>query len=547
MKKKLLFLVAALALFVPSVMAAEVNDVESLKKCLTDGGACKVTKDIDASSEEKFVITKNVNLDLNGKTLQALLKISGKETVFTINSSVTGGKLIGKTGEGHAAVAVDAAKLVLNDGAILNETGYGVYCLNGATAIINGGEIKSLDSAISGNNTTGTMFFEVNGGKLTAERGASIYMPNQVSLKITDGVLTGGVSVRMGTITISGGTINAFNGTEANPIDKPEESYAIDGNVWFPDAIAVLGGTYISKAEEGNKLNLTITGGTINVNNKLGSAVAVYDFGKEKQEMKVSITGGKFTTASTSRNAYDVLNLKGLNVTNPKKGYGVISNTVSTLVTGGTFSTDVTEFVGYKYVVNKTGNTYTVVENKVLETTDEKVSFESDKALDNNLKLEVTEKTEDEIKKGTEKVTEAYKDNKKVKEVKLINLYEIDVLNGDGRIEKLEDGKFTIAIAIPESEQKYDAYKVIYIDEDGKIADTLDAKLEDGKVVFTTSHLSTYGVVGYNNVTETPTETKPEKNPTTSDINLALIISAIVISTIGVVITSKKISAKVTR
>ena len=60
MKKKLLFLVAALALFVPSVMAAEVNDVESLKKCLTDGGTCKVTKDIDAKSEEKFVITKNV-------------------------------------------------------------------------------------------------------------------------------------------------------------------------------------------------------------------------------------------------------------------------------------------------------------------------------------------------------------------------------------------------------------------------------------------------------------------------------------------------------
>ena len=182
-----------------------------------------------------------------------------------------------------------------------------------------------------------------------------------------------------------------------------------------------------------------------------------------------------------------------------------------------------------------------------IETTDEKVTFESDKALDNDLKLEVTEKNDDEIKKGTEKVTEAYKDNKKVKEVKLINLYEIDVLNGNGRIEKLEDGKFTIAIAIPESDQKYDNYKVVYFDEEGKLVETLNAKLENGKVVFTTSHLSTYGVVGYNNVTETPTETKPEKNPTTSDINLALIISAIVISTIGVVITSKKISAKVTR
>ncbi len=35
------------------------------------------------------------------------------------------------------------------------------------------------------------------------------------------------------------------------------------------------------------------------------------------------------------------------------------------------------KFVGDKYVVNKNGNTYAVVENKVLETTDEKVIFES--------------------------------------------------------------------------------------------------------------------------------------------------------------------------
>lgn len=266
----------------------------------------------------------------------------------------------------------------------------------------------------------------------------------------------------------------------------------------------------------------------------IGAGIAVVQH-TTQLPIEVNITGGTITGAE----ALYVNNTQG----NPTTAWAKVNVTV----TGGTFNTDVTKFVGDKYVVNKTGNTYTVVENKVLETTDEKVSFESDKALDNNLKLEVTEKTEDEIKKGTEKVTEAYKDNKKVKEVKLINLYEIDVLNGDGRIEKLEDGKFTIAIAIPESEQKYDAYKVIYIDEDGKIADTLDAKLVDGKVVFTTSHLSTYGVVGYNNVTETPTETKPEKNPTTSDINLALIIGAIVISAAGVVITSKKISAKVTR
>lgn len=540
MKKRMLFIaMAAIMLFVPSVMAAEVNDITSLKKCLNTGGTCKVTDNIDATTESNVTISKDVNLDLNGKTLKALLMVTGKDTVLTISSSEAGGKLIGNTASGYSAITVDSAKLVLNSGTIVNEGGYGVYCKNGATAIVNGGAITSHDSALGGNNTTGTMYFEINGGTLTTEAGMSIYMPNQVSLKVTDGTLNGGISVRMGTITISGGTINAFKGTEEYPIDKPEDYYSFSGNVWLPDGISVFGGTYTSDAEEGNKLNLTITGGTINVDNKLGSAVAIYDFGKVKQDMKISITGGKFTTASTTRNAYDVLTLKDIGVSNPKAGYGVVNNLVTTSITGGSFSTDVTKFVADKYVVNKNGNTYAVVENKVLETTDEKVIFESAEAIRNDLVLEVTEKTEDEIKKGTEKVTEAYKDNKKVKEVKLINLYEINVLNGDGSVEKLEDGKFTIAIAIPESEQKYDAYKVVYFDEEGKLVETLDAKLENGKVVFTTTHLSTYGIVGYNNVAT--------KNPATNDMNLALILASLGLASAGAVLVSRKKLAKANR
>ena len=540
MKKRMLFIaMAAIMLFVPSVMAAEVNDITSLKECLNTGGTCKVTDNIDATTESNVTISKDVNLDLNGKTLKALLMVTGKDTVLTISSSEAGGKLIGNTASGYSAITVDSAKLVLNSGTIVNEGGYGVYCKNGATAIVNGGAITSHDSALGGNNTTGTMYFEINGGTLTTEAGMSIYMPNQVSLKVTDGTLNGGISVRMGTITISGGTINAFKGTEKYPIDKPEDRYFSNGNLWLPDGISVLGGTYTSDAEEGNKLNLTITGGTINVDNKLGSAVAIYDFGKVKQDMKISITGGKFTTASTTRNAYDVLTLKDIGVSNPKTGYGVVNNLVTTSITGGSFNTDVTKFVADKYVVNKNGNTYAVVENKVLETTDEKVIFESAEAIRNDLVLEVTEKTEDEIKKGTEKVTEAYKDNKKVKEVKLINLYEINVLNGDGSVEKLEDGKFTIAIAIPESEQKYDAYKVVYFDEEGKLVETLDAKLENGKVVFTTTHLSTYGIVGYNNVAT--------KNPATNDMNLALILASLGLASAGAVLVSRKKLAKANR
>ncbi len=472
MKKKLLFLVAALALFVPSVMAAEktAGTEEELTKALSEavtGDTIKLTDDITFSSDHiRFKGEKELTLDFNNHNLTG----NGETTLIVENGVVT------FTGKGTLDVkdsyvnvwgheeSTSKKKTVLNvdkDVTILGSTGIAIFydVKHGAynTEVNFAGTIKATEIGI----TTNGEILNENGPVVNIKKSATI-------------------------------TATGENGT----------GIYCAGN-----------GTY--NIEEG----ATITGGT----------------GIEVRAGKLNVKGGTITGAE----ALYVNNTQG----NPTTAWAKVNVTV----TGGTFNTDVTKFVGDKYVVNKTGNTYTVVENKVLETTDEKVSFESDKALDNNLKLEVTEKTEDEIKKGTEKVTEAYKDNKKVKEVKLINLYEIDVLNGDGRIEKLEDGKFTIAIAIPESEQKYDAYKVIYIDEDGKIADTLDAKLVDGKVVFTTSHLSTYGVVGYNNVTETPTETKPEKNPTTSDINLALIISAIVISTIGVVITSKKISAKVTR
>lgn len=529
MKKRMLFIaMAAIMLFVPSVMAAEVKDITSLKECLNNGGTCKVTNNIDATTESDITISKDVNLDLNGKTLKALFMVTGKDTVLTISSSEAGGKLIGNTASRKSAITVDSAKLVLNSGTIVNEGGYGVYCMNGATAIINGGEITSRASALGGNNTTGTFYFEINGGTLTTEAGMSIYMPNQVSLTVTGGTLNGGISVRMGTITISGGTINAFNGTEKYPIDKPEDRYFSSGNLWLPDGISVLGGTYTSDAEEGNKLNLTITGGTINVDNKLGSAVAVYDFGKVKQDMKISITGGKFTTASTTRNAYDVLTLKDIGVSNPKEGYGVVNNLVTTSITGGSFNTDVSKFVADKYTVNKTNNTYTVVENKVLETTDEKVILESEEALNRNYYLEVTAKAEEEFKKTSEKIIETYKDNKKVKDTTLVALYDINVLDGI-QVVPMENGEFTISITIPESMQKFDTYKVFYIDNDGKIAETLDAKLENGKVVFTTTHLSTYGVLGYNNVIE--------ENPKTYDGITTWIILGL-ISMSGIVGTS---------
>lgn len=471
MKKKLLFLVAALALFVPSVMAAEktAGTEEELTKALSEavtGDTIKLTDDITFSSDHiRFKGEKELTLDFNNHNLTG----NGETTLIVENGVVT------FTGKGTLDVkdsyvnvwgheeSTSKKKTVLNvdkDVTILGSTGIAIFydVKHGAynTEVNFAGTIKATEIGI----TTNGEILNENGPVVNIKKSATI-------------------------------TATGENGT----------GIYCAGN-----------GTY--NIEEG----ATITGGT----------------GIEVRAGKLNVKGGTITGAE----ALYVNNTQG----NPAEDWAK----VKVVAEGGVFSTDVTKYTADKYVVKKTTNGYEVVENKILETKDEKVSFESDKALDSDLKLEVTEKSKEEVTKGNEKVAEKYKEEKKVKDVKLISLYDINVTDGI-QVVPMEDGKFTIAIAIPESEQKYDAYKVVYFDEEGKLVETLEAKLVDGKVVFTTSHLSTYGVVGYNNVTETPTETKPEKNPGTADINLSLIIGAIVISAAGVVITSKKISAKVTR
>lgn len=513
MKKKLLFLIAALALFVPSVMAAEktAGTNEELITALSEfvtGDTIKLTDNITfnehirikegkkltidfnnynlTASDEKTLIVENGELTLTGKgTLDvkdSYVNVwghedstSGKKTVFNVDKDVT---IMGSTG---IAIFFDVKEAAYN------------------TEVNFAGTIKATDIGITTNGfivkEEGPVVNIKKGAVITAtdDDGTGIYCAGTGTYNIEDGVtITGatGIEVRSGKLNVKGGTIT---GTAKELVSKANGK----GTTTLGAGIAVVQHTTLLPIE-------------------------------------VNITGGNITGA------------EALYVNNTQENSAEAWAKVKALVTGGTFSTDVTEFVGDKYVVNKIGNTYSVVENKVLETTDEKVSFESDEALDNDLKLEVTAKSEEEVKKGAEKVAEAYKENKEVKDVKLIELYDINVTDGV-QVYPMEEGKFTIAIAIAEDMQKYDTYKVVYIDDNGKIAETLDAKLVDGKVVFTTSHLSTYGVVGYNNVTETPAETKPEENPSTSDINLALIIGAILISVVGVVITSKKISAKVTR
>ena len=530
MKKISLFIFALISMFAFTfgVSALDVNDEASLREALSKGGDVKLTENITTSTK-RIIIDKDVNLDLNGKTLTSLIDVTSNKTL-TISSSVEGGKFVAlaneysdeekKDVETVYAIGADNAKVIVNSGDVSsNDKQYGFYALNGGTIIINGGNHTTGSAVLSGNNTTGAMSFAVNGGTLTTKYGPAIYMAGPIDLTITKGTINGGISLRMGIVNISGGVINAAT----TSLDSPKEYFFYSGNAWFADALYVYGDI----KGQTNKLELNITGGTFNVANGQGSPIAIYDLGKVEQVMNVKVSGAKLTTDATTRTSFDVINLKDLGLVNDASETYTCDKTKCKA--GTQTSTSTYGVYSNKHILTTSNGTYTLKPNVKAET--DGVKFESDDAFSTEYTLVVAPKTEKEVKDVTTKLTEAYKDNKKVAGLKLISLHEISMYL-DNEVVPMEDGKYTISIPVAKDLRNFKNYKVIYVNEAGEIQETIDAKLVDGKVVFTTTHLSTYGVIGYNN---------PTMNPETSDniVTYAVILCASIFA-LGSAVTLRK-------
>lgn len=535
MKKISLFIFALISMFAFTfgVSALDVNDEASLREALSKGGDVKLTENITTSTK-RIIIDKDVNLDLNGKTLTSLIDVTSNKTL-TISSSVEGGKFVALANEysdeekkdvkTYYAIGTDNAKVIVNSGDVSsNDTQYGFYALNGGTIIINGGNHTTGNAVLSGNNTTGAMSFVVNGGTLTTKYGPAIYMAGPIDLTITKGTINGGISLRMGIVNISGGVINAAT----TSLDSPKEYFFYSGNAWFADALYVYGGTYTTDIKgQTNKLELNITGGTFNVANGQGSPIAIYDLGKVEQVMNVKVSGAKLTTDATTRTSFDVINLKDLGLVKDASETYTCDKTKCNA--GNQTSTSTYGVYSNKHILTTSNGTYTLKPNVKAET--DGVKFESDDAFSTEYTLVVAPKTEKEVKDVTTKLTEAYKDNKKVAGLKLISLHEISMYL-DNEVVPMENGKYTISIPVAKDLRNFKNYKVIYVNEAGEIQETIDAKLVDGKVVFTTTHLSTYGVIGYNN---------PTMNPETSDniVTYAVILCASIFA-LGSAVTLRK-------
>ena len=108
-------------------------------------------------------------------------------------------------------------------------------------------------------------------------------------------------------------------------------------------------------------------------------------------------------------------------------------------------------------------------------------------------------------------------------------LVDINVLE-DGEVVKINGTKMIIRIALPENLKGYKNYKVVYI-VNGEIKETIPVSVEDGYIVFETSHLSEYGIVA--------TEKVNVVNPKTGD-NIIVYMILGIISTISIMVLNIK-------
>ena len=211
-------------------------------------------------TNENIIVAKEITLDLAGyevksDAIELFYVTADGDLTITGNGTITG-PANGQDFDGKAVITVNAGKLTMEDGT-LTATGtgsdgmYGVYVLNGGTAIFEEPTITSWFAAIGTNNTTAPATIEVNGGTYTALATpaseaiwwsyfcAPIYAASAGEYTINGGVFNGyyGISSRYvnveQTISLGEVTMNASSGTQvfvdektgsAGPADRTIES-----------------------------------------------------------------------------------------------------------------------------------------------------------------------------------------------------------------------------------------------------------------------------------------------------------------------------------
>ncbi len=330
MKKVLatiLALVMALALCSVSwADATEVKTEAELTTAVSNGGEIKLGANITLTSMLTIPADKTVTLDLNGLSITSAGKVIKNNGILTITDTKGGGKIIstGNTAVGvgdNSKTTIKTAIIESVEGAVI--TGYAT----GATINIEDGIFSASDNAVVAGN-----------GNRTNEAGAERTVGN--------------------TINISGGT---FNGQIKTP------TYVACG-IYAPwkDTIKVTGGTFnitggagiVARAGSVSVSNATINT-TGNATGKVGDSRVVVPCSAIVFDSEAAYPALTNTSAISVESGTFTSEADAISVVKPE-GEGAVERVA---VTGGTFSTDVKEYLAEGKILQKNGDTYTAVTN----------------------------------------------------------------------------------------------------------------------------------------------------------------------------------------
>ena len=305
--------------YVAQIGNTKYEDLQAALNEVQDGETITILTNIALTGSHWFVVPapnadRAFTIDLDGKT------ISSEDSVFVIRAgndvTVTNGELISTVAndyvvynDGIFTLAADASitdstasgnGIIARSGSETNlygdvTTGYYAVAAFGTSEVnvYDGADLTSTDaSALSGNGSTGNegYTFNVYGGNLTSTNDVAIYHPNQGTLNITGGTITGATAiyVKSGPTSIAGSETNISGATIVGNGAAAAFTHSNNGCVPTGDAIVIENCGY-----PGGTPNIGISGGTISSTN--AKAVASYGY-DQYPEVGEFVSGGTFNT-----------------------------------------------------------------------------------------------------------------------------------------------------------------------------------------------------------------------------------------------------------
>lgn len=338
MKKKILACAVALCLVLAVIPAfaadGNVTDAQGFKEALEAGGEVVLGGSFEIDSRLGITITQPVTLDLNGYTVT--------ETYGANNNFVIAIK------EGGSLTINDSA----GDGAIIAEDedyGYGIQLYSGATLIVNGGTIETTQEAIDIRTSASNVKIEINGGKVvsTKDNVLGVRGNSNIVVDIKGGELVSGGRTGM---YVSGDNedsiiINMTGGSLTQTADGGMSGaiQAYEGATINVSGTASITSEASTAVQVQENVILNVSGGSISSSSR-SEAISAEDQGI------VNITGGEISSLNNSAVSAEEnasVSVSGGKLTG-KQGADAIKKDGATPVievTGGSFSSDVSEYV----------------------------------------------------------------------------------------------------------------------------------------------------------------------------------------------------------